>query len=50
MKHFKTISELDQAEGFQPPEHPLISLNQLSDSNNALKKWKSHAISIKKLE
>lgn len=30
MKHFKTISELDQAEGFPPPEHPLISLNLLT--------------------
>ncbi|MGD0037553.1 MAG: helix-turn-helix transcriptional regulator [Bacteroidota bacterium] len=33
MRHFKTINELDQAEGFPPPEHPLISLNQLSDSS-----------------
>lgn len=29
MSHFKTISELDQAEGFPPPEHPLFSLNLL---------------------
>ncbi|HSR18986.1 MAG TPA: hypothetical protein VLM39_12915 [Ignavibacteriaceae bacterium] len=29
MKHFKTISEFDQAEGFPPPEHPLFSLNLL---------------------
>ena len=29
MKHFKTINELDQAEGFPVPEHPLISLNIL---------------------
>lgn len=29
MRHFKTISELDQAEEFPPPEHPLISLNVL---------------------
>ena len=29
MKHFKTISELDQAEGFPLPEHPLLSLNVL---------------------
>jgi AraC family transcriptional regulator, transcriptional activator of pobA len=29
MTHFKTISELDQAEGFPPPEHPLFSLNLL---------------------
>jgi AraC family transcriptional regulator, transcriptional activator of pobA len=37
MIHYKTISELDQADGFPPPEHPLFSLNQLSASNNALK-------------
>ncbi len=30
MKRFKTIAELDQAEGFHPPEHPLISLNLLT--------------------
>ena len=30
MTHFKTISELDQAEGFPPPENPLISLNLLA--------------------
>lgn len=29
MKHFKTISDFDQAEGFSQPEHPLISLNLL---------------------
>ncbi len=29
MKHFKTIAELDQADGFPPPEHPLFSLNLL---------------------
>ena len=33
MKHFKTISELDQAEGFTAPEHPLISLNILKNSS-----------------
>ena len=27
MIHFKTISELDQADGFPPPENPLFSLN-----------------------
>ena len=37
MKHFKTISELDMADGFPPPENPLFSLNPLSNSNNALK-------------
>jgi AraC family transcriptional activator of pobA len=30
MRRFKTISELDQAEGFPQPEHPLISLNLLT--------------------
>lgn len=29
MRHFKTVAELDEADGFPPPEHPLISLNQL---------------------
>lgn len=29
MKHFKTINEFDQAEGFPQPEHPLLSLNLL---------------------
>ncbi len=33
MKHFKTISELDQAEGFPLPEHPLISMNILKESS-----------------
>jgi AraC family transcriptional regulator, transcriptional activator of pobA len=33
MKHFKTISELDQAEGFPPPENPLFSLNLLTNAN-----------------
>ncbi len=32
MMYFKTISELEQAEGFPPPEHPLISLNILEGS------------------
>jgi AraC family transcriptional activator of pobA len=33
MMHFKTISELDQAEGFPLPEHPLISLNLLTSAS-----------------
>ncbi|HVN47767.1 MAG TPA: AraC family transcriptional regulator [Bacteroidota bacterium] len=33
MIQFKTISELDTAEGFAPPEHPLISLNVLEKSS-----------------
>jgi AraC family transcriptional regulator, transcriptional activator of pobA len=33
MIHFKTISELDKAEGFPPPENPLFSLNQLTTSS-----------------
>ncbi len=33
MKHFKTISELDQAEGFPLPEHPLISMNILKEAS-----------------
>jgi AraC-like DNA-binding protein len=33
MKYFKTISELDFAEGFPQPEHPLISLNLLTSSS-----------------
>jgi AraC family transcriptional activator of pobA len=37
MMHFKTISELDQAEGFPPPEHPLFSLNLLTNSSHLKK-------------
>jgi AraC-like DNA-binding protein len=37
MMHFTSISELDQADGFPPPEHPLFSLNQIANSSNALK-------------
>ena len=37
MMHFKTISELDQAEGFPPPENPLFSLNVLEGPNNLKK-------------
>jgi len=33
MIHFKTISELDKAEGFPAPEHPLISLNTLKGAS-----------------
>ena len=33
MMHFKTITELDHAEGFPPPENPLISLNLLEGSS-----------------
>lgn len=33
MKHFKTISELNLAEGFPVPEHPLISLNILTSAS-----------------
>ncbi len=29
MKHFKSVSELDLAEGFPPPENPLFSMNLL---------------------
>jgi len=29
MKHFKTISEFNQAGGYPPPEHPLFSLRNL---------------------
>jgi AraC family transcriptional regulator, transcriptional activator of pobA len=54
MKHFKTISELDKANGFPPPENPLISLNSLSDSNNALKNMEVicdfYIIALKKLK
>ncbi|HLP16542.1 MAG TPA: helix-turn-helix transcriptional regulator [Bacteroidota bacterium] len=32
MEHFKTIAALDAAEGFPPPEHPLISLNSFGKS------------------
>jgi AraC-like DNA-binding protein len=33
MVHFRTISELDRAEGFPPPENPLFSLNVLTKSS-----------------
>ena len=54
MKHFKTISELDMSEGFHPPENPLFSLNQISNSNNALKNMEItcdfYIIAFKKLK
>ncbi len=54
MIHFKTISELDQADGFPPPENPLISLNQISNSSNALKNMEItcdfYIICLKKLK
>lgn len=34
MKHFPTVTELDQSEGFPPPEHPLFSLNLLNTSSH----------------
>lgn len=37
MIHFRTISELDQAEGFPPPENPLFSLNLLTRSTHLTK-------------
>jgi AraC-like DNA-binding protein len=37
MKHFKTISELDQEEGFPAPEHPLFSLNLLRGKSHLKK-------------
>jgi AraC-like DNA-binding protein len=36
MIHFKTISELDKVEGYPPPEHALISMNQISTTSNCL--------------
>jgi AraC-like DNA-binding protein len=54
MIHFKTISELAQAEGFPPPENPLFSLNLISESNNALKNMEItcdfYIICLKKLK
>src|SRR5579872_6969503 len=54
MEYFKKISELDLANGFPPPEHPLISLNELSASNNALKNKEItcdfYIIALKKLK
>jgi len=32
--HFKTVNDLDQAEGFPPPENPLFSLNALEGPSN----------------
>jgi AraC family transcriptional regulator, transcriptional activator of pobA len=37
MIHFKTISELDKADGFPPPENPLLSLNTITNCCNGLK-------------
>lgn len=37
MKHFRTVAELDEAEGFPQPEHPLLSLNVL-EGRSALPK------------
>ena len=37
MKHFKTINELDQEEGFPPPENPLFSLNILTNRSHLKK-------------
>jgi AraC-like DNA-binding protein len=52
--YFKTISELARAEGFPPPENPLLSLNLISDSNNALKNMEItcdfYIICLKKLK
>ncbi len=54
MKHFKTISELDQAEGFPPPENPLFSLNLLTNANRLEKHmeftWDCYIICFKKLK
>jgi len=54
MMYFKTISELARAEGFPPPENPLLSLNLISDSNNALKNMEItcdfYIICLKKLK
>jgi AraC family transcriptional regulator, transcriptional activator of pobA len=54
MIHFKTISELAQAEGFPPPENPLFSLNLISESNNVLKNMEItcdfYIICLKKLK
>jgi AraC family transcriptional regulator, transcriptional activator of pobA len=37
MIHFKNISELDQSEGFPPPEHPLFSLNMVTKKTHIKK-------------
>jgi AraC-like DNA-binding protein len=54
MMHFKTIRELDQADGFPPPENPLFSLNQITSSSNALKNMEItcdfYIICLKKLK
>jgi AraC family transcriptional activator of pobA len=36
MKHFKTISELHEAEAFPPPEYPLFGMVTLANSPNPL--------------
>ncbi len=54
MKHFKTISELDEACGFPPPAHPLISFNILEGSSAFKKNLEIqcdfYIISLKKLK
>jgi AraC family transcriptional regulator, transcriptional activator of pobA len=37
MIHFKNISDLDQSEGFPPPEHPLFSLNMVTKKTHIKK-------------
>lgn len=54
MRHFKTISEFDQAEGFPPPEHPLFSMNLLTASHSPFKNMQLNCdfyiIGLKKLK
>ncbi len=54
MKHFKTISEFHQAQGFSPPEHPLFGLSLLLPSANAFKNMEIscdfYIIAFKKLK
>jgi hypothetical protein len=36
MKHFKTITELHEAQGYPLPEHPLLGLKHLKKTSNPL--------------
>ena len=54
MKHFKTISELHKAQGYPPPENPLLGLKRLKKSsiplNAAEVSYDFYFICLKKLK
>ena len=54
MKHFKTISELHKAQGYPPPENPLLGLKRLKKSSTPLNvtevSYNFYFICLKKLK